>query len=64
MSYIERSRTLRWRLGWLPGDRLQPCLYYPNAHFSRSHTIHCLHIHPHIFLPYQSPTDHKAKTVF
>ncbi|KAI9467867.1 MAG: hypothetical protein EXX96DRAFT_481510 [Benjaminiella poitrasii] len=32
MPYIERSRTLRWCLDWLPGGRPQPCLYHPNAH--------------------------------
>ncbi|KAI9481149.1 MAG: hypothetical protein EXX96DRAFT_449959, partial [Benjaminiella poitrasii] len=51
MSYIERNRTLRWRLGCLPGVQPQPYLYHPNAHFSRSHAIHCLHMHQRLFLP-------------
>ncbi|KAI9470765.1 MAG: hypothetical protein EXX96DRAFT_453451, partial [Benjaminiella poitrasii] len=45
ISYIERNRILRWNLDWLPGGRPQSCLYHPNAHFSGSHAIHCLHLH-------------------
>ncbi|KAI9481183.1 MAG: hypothetical protein EXX96DRAFT_565714 [Benjaminiella poitrasii] len=51
MSYIERIHTLCWRLDWSPGGRPQPCLYHPNAHFSRSYAIRCLHMHQCLFLP-------------
>ncbi|KAI9483258.1 MAG: hypothetical protein EXX96DRAFT_519428 [Benjaminiella poitrasii] len=51
MSYIERSRTLCWHLGWLPDGRPQSCLYQPTAHFFRSHAIHCLNMHQRRFLP-------------
>ncbi|KAG0738641.1 hypothetical protein G6F62_000761 [Rhizopus arrhizus] len=29
MSYIERSRLIHWRMGWLPGGRPKSCIYHP-----------------------------------
>ncbi|KAI8977700.1 hypothetical protein BDF20DRAFT_821193, partial [Mycotypha africana] len=29
MSFIERSRCLLWRLGWLPNDYSAHCLFHP-----------------------------------
>ncbi|KAG1046743.1 hypothetical protein G6F43_010785 [Rhizopus delemar] len=45
MSQAERSRTIRWRLGWLPGGILKPCIYHPNSMLTKSHAIICLHLH-------------------
>ncbi|KAI7904529.1 uncharacterized protein BX663DRAFT_530093 [Cokeromyces recurvatus] len=33
MTHSERSRTIRWRLGWLPRGIPKACLYYPYVHF-------------------------------
>ncbi|KAI7901586.1 uncharacterized protein BX663DRAFT_419526, partial [Cokeromyces recurvatus] len=51
MTYSERSRTIRWRLGWLPGGIPKACPYHPHVHFSRSHATKCLHMHTRLFLP-------------
>ncbi|KAG1167252.1 hypothetical protein G6F46_009020 [Rhizopus delemar] len=45
MLQAERSRTIRWRLGWLPGGILKPCIYHPNCMLTKSHAITCLHMH-------------------
>ncbi|KAG1370778.1 hypothetical protein G6F61_011746 [Rhizopus arrhizus] len=45
MSYIERSRLICWRMGWLPGGRRKLCIYHPHDLLTRSHTITCLHMH-------------------
>jgi hypothetical protein len=46
MSQAERSRTIRWRLGWLPGVVLKPCIYHPKDIFTKSYAITCLQM-PH-----------------
>ncbi|KAI7905859.1 uncharacterized protein BX663DRAFT_558458 [Cokeromyces recurvatus] len=51
MTHSERSRTIRWRLGWLPGGIPKACPYHPHVHFSRSHATECLHMHTRLFLP-------------
>ncbi|KAI7902339.1 uncharacterized protein BX663DRAFT_510784, partial [Cokeromyces recurvatus] len=33
MIHNERSRTIRWRLGWLPGGIPKACPYHPYVHF-------------------------------
>ncbi|KAI7899741.1 uncharacterized protein BX663DRAFT_520273 [Cokeromyces recurvatus] len=33
MTHSERSRTIRWRLGWLPGGIPKACPYHPHVHF-------------------------------
>ncbi|KAG0805919.1 hypothetical protein G6F16_012368 [Rhizopus arrhizus] len=45
MTYAERSRVIRWLLGWLPGGIPQPCIYHPNVTLTRSRTIKCLYMH-------------------
>ncbi|KAI9483823.1 MAG: hypothetical protein EXX96DRAFT_461395, partial [Benjaminiella poitrasii] len=42
---------LRWRLGFSPASRPQPCLYHPTTHFSRLYAIDYFHVHYHLFLP-------------
>jgi hypothetical protein len=51
MSHSERSRTIRWRLGWLPGGIPKDCPYHPNTHFSRYHATECLQMHSRLCLP-------------
>ncbi|KAG1146233.1 hypothetical protein G6F38_005072 [Rhizopus arrhizus] len=50
MSYIERSRLIRWRMGWLPGDRPKPCIYHPHDLLTRSHAITCLNMHHRLLM--------------
>ncbi|KAI9474297.1 MAG: hypothetical protein EXX96DRAFT_621933 [Benjaminiella poitrasii] len=51
MPNIERSRTLRWHLGWLPGGQPQPCLYHPNAQLF---PLTCDPLPPHAPMPFLS----------
>ncbi|KAG1152166.1 hypothetical protein G6F37_001390 [Rhizopus arrhizus] len=51
MSYIERSRLIRWRMGWLPGGRPKPCIYHPHDLLTRSHAITCLHMYHRLLMP-------------
>ncbi|CAO3657317.1 unnamed protein product [Mucor hiemalis] len=51
MTTSERSRILRWRLGWLPGGRPKECIYYPGRNWSRRHTFTCLKVHSRLYLP-------------
>ncbi|KAG0785673.1 hypothetical protein G6F21_009103 [Rhizopus arrhizus] len=51
MTYAERSRVIRWRLGWLPGGIPQPCIYHPNIMLTRSHATECLHMHRRLQMP-------------
>ncbi|KAG1578780.1 hypothetical protein G6F48_011664 [Rhizopus delemar] len=51
MSYIERSRLIRWRMGWLPGGRPKPCIYHPHDLLTRSHAITCLNMHHRLLMP-------------
>ncbi|KAG1147073.1 hypothetical protein G6F37_011848 [Rhizopus arrhizus] len=39
VSYIERSRLIRWHMGWLPGGRPKLCIYHPHELLTRSHAI-------------------------
>ncbi|KAG1322633.1 hypothetical protein G6F62_010134 [Rhizopus arrhizus] len=55
MSNTERSRIVRWRLGWLPGGAPKPCIYHPNDMFTRSHAICCLHMHRRLQMPLTVP---------
>ncbi|KAI7899770.1 uncharacterized protein BX663DRAFT_537910 [Cokeromyces recurvatus] len=50
MTHSERSRTIRWRLGWLPGGIPKVCPYHPHVHFSRSHATECLHMRTGLIL--------------
>lgn len=51
MTCSERSRVLRWRLGWLPGGKPKECIFHPQHNWSRRHAFECLHIHHRLFLP-------------
>ncbi|ORE11371.1 hypothetical protein BCV72DRAFT_197771, partial [Rhizopus microsporus var. microsporus] len=42
MSKSERSRCIRWRLGWLPSDRYKTYPRRPGQPFTKIHTIQCL----------------------
>ncbi|KAG1150594.1 hypothetical protein G6F37_001702 [Rhizopus arrhizus] len=45
MSNAERSRCIRWQLGWLPGDIPRSCPKHPTQHLSKNHAIDCLTVH-------------------
>ncbi|KAG2205892.1 hypothetical protein INT46_000802 [Mucor plumbeus] len=51
MICTERSRVLRWRLGWLPDDKLKECIFHPHHNWSRRHAFECLHVHRRLCLP-------------
>jgi hypothetical protein len=42
ISKPERSRCIRWRLGWLPGGRYKTWPRRPGQPFTKAHTIQCL----------------------
>ncbi|KAI7870879.1 uncharacterized protein EV154DRAFT_581112, partial [Mucor mucedo] len=43
MTTFERSRLLRWRMGWLPARRV-PCSRCDHHHASRNHLVDCLRV--------------------
>ncbi len=51
MTTSERSRVLRWRLGWLPGGKPKECIFHPSHNWSRQHAIECLHVHHRLYMP-------------
>ena len=51
MTHDERSRCLRWRLGWLPGGAPKPCPRHPSNNLSRRHAISCLNMHRQLCMP-------------
>ncbi|KAG0966415.1 hypothetical protein G6F31_004783 [Rhizopus arrhizus] len=51
MSKSERSRCIRWRLGWLPGGKPRPCPKHLTQQLSKSHAINCLDMHRRLFMP-------------
>ncbi|KAG1554489.1 hypothetical protein G6F47_011436 [Rhizopus delemar] len=51
MTHEERSRCIRWRLGWLPGGAPKSCPYHPNNNLSRRHAISCLNMHRRLCMP-------------
>lgn len=52
MTHIERSRLIRWRLGWLHGGLPKPCIYHPSELLTRKHAIRCLHMHRRLQMPH------------
>lgn len=52
MTHIERSRLIRWRLGWLPGGQPKPCIYHPSELLTQKHAIRCLHMHRRLQMPH------------
>ncbi|KAG1493830.1 hypothetical protein G6F46_008534 [Rhizopus delemar] len=55
MTHAERSRLIRWRLGWLPSGVPIPCIYHPTVKLTRSHAIWCLHMHRRLQMPANEP---------
>ncbi|KAG1625268.1 hypothetical protein G6F44_012699 [Rhizopus delemar] len=51
MSYAERSRCIRWRIGCLPGGKPHLCLKHPTLKFTRKHAITCLNMHQRLYMP-------------
>ncbi|EIE76949.1 hypothetical protein RO3G_01653 [Rhizopus delemar RA 99-880] len=51
MTCSERSRVLRWRLGWLPGGKPKECIFHPYHNLSCRHAFDCLHVHHRLYLP-------------
>ncbi|KAG0750055.1 hypothetical protein G6F62_001504 [Rhizopus arrhizus] len=47
----ERSRCIRWRLGWLPGGAPKSCPNHANNNLSRRHAISCLNMHHRLCMP-------------
>ncbi|KAI7858777.1 hypothetical protein BDC45DRAFT_413535, partial [Circinella umbellata] len=45
MSNKERSRCIRWRIGWLPGGKHKTCLTCQSHTFTKHHAIQCLQMH-------------------
>ncbi|ORE06314.1 hypothetical protein BCV72DRAFT_329003 [Rhizopus microsporus var. microsporus] len=48
MSKSERSRCIRWKLGWLPGGKPRPCPKHPTQQLSKNHAISCLDMHRYL----------------
>lgn len=55
MTHRERSRCIRWRLGWLPNGRLRPCPIHRSHMLTRSHAIECLRMHHRLRLSLSIP---------
>ncbi|KAJ8652485.1 hypothetical protein O0I10_011883 [Lichtheimia ornata] len=52
MSKMERSRCVRWRLGWLPGGKPTGCPYCnTNNRTTRAHLTQCLQVHQQLAVP-------------
>ena len=66
MTTYERSRVLRWKMGWLPG-KPKPCrnCNMINTLTSRTHLTTCLRIHVRLQLPIIliSPIDYILNTL-
>ncbi|KAG1471867.1 hypothetical protein G6F56_001872 [Rhizopus delemar] len=52
MTCSERSRVLRWRLGWLLGGKPKECIFHPYHNWSRRHAFDCLNVHHCLYLPH------------
>ncbi|KAG1473597.1 hypothetical protein G6F56_000868 [Rhizopus delemar] len=51
MTCSERSRVLRWRLGWLPGGKPKECVFHLYHNWSRRHAFDCLNVLHRLYLP-------------
>jgi len=51
MTQGERSRCLRWRLGWLPSGYSTVCPLHPDHSLTKSHAIKCLQMHRRLMMP-------------
>ncbi|KAG2228052.1 hypothetical protein INT45_012076, partial [Circinella minor] len=45
MSNKDRSRCIRWRIGWLPGGKPKQCIKCNNSTFTKYHATYCLSLH-------------------
>ncbi|KAG1055300.1 hypothetical protein G6F43_002739 [Rhizopus delemar] len=51
MTRRERNRCVRWRLGWLPGSKLETCPRHPTQMLTKQHAIGCLDMHDRLQMP-------------
>jgi hypothetical protein len=51
MTRTERNRCVRWRLGWLPGGKLEPCPRHPTQILMKQHAIKYLDMHSRLQMP-------------
>ncbi|KAI7858118.1 hypothetical protein BDC45DRAFT_412646, partial [Circinella umbellata] len=57
MSRKERSRCIRWRLGWLPGGKVKSCKTCGFANFHKKHALSCLNVHDRLNIQDHNITD-------
>jgi hypothetical protein len=55
MLKVDRSRLVRWRLGWLPGGKPKPCRC--GSHLTKTHVIRCLHLHARLSIGWKLSHD-------
>ncbi|KAI9470611.1 MAG: hypothetical protein EXX96DRAFT_490702, partial [Benjaminiella poitrasii] len=51
MSFVESSRCVRWRLGWLPNGYSTYCPTHPSQRLTRPRAIICLQMHRRLQMP-------------
>ncbi|KAG1539847.1 hypothetical protein G6F47_007244 [Rhizopus delemar] len=51
MTRTERNICVRWRLGWLPGGKLEPCPRHPTQILTKQHAVRCLDMHHRLQMP-------------
>ncbi|EIE88785.1 hypothetical protein RO3G_13496 [Rhizopus delemar RA 99-880] len=51
MTQKERSRCIRWSLGWLPGGKPKSCPLHPNQLLIKTHAIQCFNMHNRLQMP-------------
>ncbi|KAG1149791.1 hypothetical protein G6F37_009187 [Rhizopus arrhizus] len=51
MTRTERNKCVRWRLGWLPGGKLELCPRHPTQILTKQHAIKCLDMHSRLQIP-------------
>ena len=54
MKYSQRSRLIRWRLGWMPNGHASSlcCNCNNNQHLSHKHVVSCFNVHTNLKIPY------------
>ncbi|KAI9275622.1 hypothetical protein BDA99DRAFT_431142 [Phascolomyces articulosus] len=57
MKKKERSRCIRWRIGWLPGGKSKTCITCKRATLTKKHAITCLRPHNCLNIPRQRTDD-------
>ncbi|KAI8991592.1 hypothetical protein BDF20DRAFT_811241, partial [Mycotypha africana] len=51
MTAAERSRCIRWRLGWLPNGYSAACPRHPHAPLTKTHALWYLNVYNRLCLP-------------